>query len=345
MAETLSSAAASLSDRLQSYLRQRFPDRRALVVNGLTRLPGGASRETWAYPARWETSAGPVERSFILRRDPPASVVTTERETEARVLRAARAAGLPVAEVDCLETDGRWLGSPFLILERVAGTASRPALFSPRNVAARPVLAEQFVQWLAYLHRLPWRDLDLGDLTEPAPGLDAARQQVAYWQSILNANALETHVILAEALRWLAAHLPATDRIVWLHGDYRAGNFMFRDDQIVSLLDWELSHLGDPLEDVAWACMDFWGQDGRVAGLVDRPTFLRRYEELSSIPADPDRVFFYEVLGNVKMAIVALTGVRAYCDGRTPEPLMAYLACLPPELERQVVDLLGWRGA
>jgi aminoglycoside phosphotransferase (APT) family kinase protein len=333
---------AALAARLGEFLRARFPDRRDLAVSELERLPGGASREIWAYRASWNDGDRPVDRRFILRRDPTASVVTTDRRQEALVLRAARRAGLPVAEVDCLEEDPGPLDRPFMILERIAGTASRPALFSDRNAAGRPVLADQFVHWLAYLHRLDWRSLGLEALDPPPPGAGAALRQVAHWAAILDRDALEPRPILTAALRWLRRRAPVSDRIVWLHGDYRAGNFMFQGDRLVSILDWELSHLGDPMEDLGWAMMAFWGRDRLVGGMIDRETFLRTYEERSGLPVDRDRMHFYEVLGAVKMAVVALSGIRAFCDGQSPEPLMAYLTCLPPALERDVIDLLGW---
>ena len=196
--------------------------------------------------------------------------------------------------------------------------------------------------WLAELHRRDWQALGLDVLGVPALGQAAAHRQVEHWLALLARDALEPHLILTEASGWLSRNLTSTDRIVWLHGDYRSGNFMFQGDRLVSILDWELSHLGDPMEDVGWACMTFWGNDGLVGGLLDRAEFLRRYQARSGIAVDPERVFFYEVLGNVKMAVLALSGVRSYCDGRTPEPLMAYLGCLPPALESELVKLLGW---
>ena len=337
-----SAVIAALTERLTRYLRQRFPAREWLTLTDVERLPGGASRETWAYRATWSEAGAPHDRRYILRRDPEASLVVTDRAVEYDVLRAAHRAGLPVAEVECLELDPAWLDRPFLIMERIAGTASRPALFSERNAANRPVLADQFVTWLAELHQRDWQALGLAGLGAPVPGRMAAQWQVDHWAATLARDALEPHGVLTEAIRWLGRNLPATDRIVWLHGDYRAGNFMFQGDRLVAILDWELSHLGDPMEDVGWACMTFWGNQGLVGGLLDRTEFLRRYEARSGIPVDPERVFFYEVLGNVKMAVVALSGVRSFCDRRTPEPLMAYLGCLPPALESELVRLLGW---
>lgn len=332
----------TIEARLGEYLRARFPERQDLAVSDLERLPGGASREIWAYRATWSEGAVSHDRRFILRRDPTGSVVSTDRRQEALVLDAARRSGLPVPAVECLEEDAGPLDRPFMILERIAGTASRPALFSDRNAAIRPVLAEQFVQWLAQIHRVDWRSVGLEALGPAPSGPEAALRQVDHWAAILEKDVLEAHPILTEALRRLRRRAPIADRIVWLHGDYRAGNFLFQGDRLVSILDWELSHLGDPMEDLGWAIMAFWGRDGLVGGMIDREPFLRAYEDLSGIPIDRDRIHFYEVLGAVKMAVVALSGVRAYCDALSPEPLMAYMLCLPPALERNVINLLGW---
>src|SRR4029077_9403192 len=116
----------------------------------------------------------------------------------------------------------------------------------------------------------------------------------------------------------LEAHIPSTDRITLVHGDYRSGNYLFTDDgTLTAMLDWEMAHLGDAMEDLGWACMKFWSGRGLTVGLTTRADLLARYEHASGIPVDAARVTFYEILGTVKMAVIALTGIRSFCDGKT----------------------------
>jgi aminoglycoside phosphotransferase (APT) family kinase protein len=146
--------------------------------------------------------------------------------------------------------------------------------------------------------------------------------------------------VIAAALGWLEANAPESDRVTLVHGDFRTGNFLFEDaPAITAMLDWELAHLGDPMEDVGWASMKFWSGAGLVGGLVEPEEFYRRYEEASGIPVDRDRVFFYQVLGNVKMAVIALSGVRAFTEGA--DLLLGLVGFLVPRLCEDIADQLG----
>ena len=152
---------------------------------------------------------------------------------------------------------------------------------------------------------------------------------------------LEAHPILEETFGWLWRNLPATDRIVLVHGDYRSGNYLYDDTgRITAILDWETAHLGDPMEDLGWASMKFWNGGGLAVGLMPRAELLRRYEKESGKPVDEKRVFFYEILGNAKMATICLTGTRAFCQGTTAHLLHGILGLLVPRLLEDLVDQL-----
>jgi aminoglycoside phosphotransferase (APT) family kinase protein len=91
------------------------------------------------------------------------------------------------------------------------------------------------------------------------------------------------------------------------------------------MLDWEMTHLGDPLEDLAWSSMRLWGKDNLAGGLIDREEYLKLYEQKSGAAVDRKRLFFYGVLGNAKMAVICLTGIRDLAEGRTADPTMVTL--------------------
>jgi aminoglycoside phosphotransferase (APT) family kinase protein len=329
-------------ERLANYLSAKIPGARDVVVIGLERKSGGASRETWAFTARWTENGQPGSGDFILRRDPTGSLLESDRAREFRVLQALHDSGIPVPRMHWLELDGKWLERPFFIMDRVPGIApvgTFPAGYPPQ-VQAR--VTEQFVDILARIHRLDWRGLGLDFLGAPAPGTEAASTQVGHWHGIYRQERMEPHPILEEAFLWLAAHLPSTDHITLVHGDYRSGNYLFTDDgTVTAMLDWEMVHLGDPMEDLGWACMKFWSGRGLAVGLTTRSDLLARYTAASGIPVDEGRVFFYEVLGTVKMAVIALTGVRSYCDGKTHEASMPLVAFLVPRLLHDLVEQLG----
>jgi aminoglycoside phosphotransferase (APT) family kinase protein len=149
---------------------------------------------------------------------------------------------------------------------------------------------------------------------------------------------------LRGAFRWLRHHLPRpAQRIVLVHADYRTGNFLAAPDgEIKGILDWEMAHLGDPMEDVGWACMRPWRWLGNelVGGLMERDDFYRMYQEASGLKIDEDAVRFWEVVGNIKLAAIFITGARSFTDARTRSPLMAFLGRNVNRLELEVMDLM-----
>jgi aminoglycoside phosphotransferase (APT) family kinase protein len=169
--------------------------------------------------------------------------------------------------------------------------------------------------------------------------------EIEKWEEIVAKQSLEPQPVLSAAFRWLRHHLPPpAQRIVLVHADYRTGNFLADESgEVRAVLDWEMAHIGDPLEDLAWACIRpwRWAGDERVGGLMERQDFYRMYEEATGLRVDTEAIRFWEVLGNVKLAAIFLTGGRSFCDGRTGSPMMALLGRNVGRLELEIMDLMG----
>jgi aminoglycoside phosphotransferase (APT) family kinase protein len=142
----------------------------------------------------------------------------------------------------------------------------------------------------------------------------------------------EHYPILDAAFAWLKANPVVSDRVVIVHGDYRSGNYLYDENGIIAMLDWEMAHLGDPMEDLGWASMMFWGRDEFAGGLMEREAFYRLYESKTGHRVDRERLFFYQVLGNAKMAVICLTGIRDFVERRTSDAVMPFLELLIPRL-------------
>lgn len=340
MARTM--APAGMSDRIAAYLRHRMPAAEALVVRRLWRIPGGASRETWSFDARWTEGGERREEGFILRADPEASLLESNRDQEFRIYEALAGSGVPVPRVYWDEPDERWLGCAFFVMERLAGETATHGLMSPRWQPVHPLIGRHLAEHLARIHRLDWRARGLDFLGVPGEGTAAAAREVEKWARVVEADELEPQPVLNWAIRWLRANLPEAQWTALVHGDYRTGNYLYADDGIRALLDWEMAHLGDPLEDVGWTAIRYWrfAGDERIGGVVDRETFYRTYEAAGGARIDRDAVRFWEVLGNVKMAAISLTGVRAFAERRSDDLVMAYVGRGVPKLETEILDLL-----
>jgi len=334
-----------MQERVREYLSARLgvPD---VSVSGLYRIPGGASRETWSFDAHWRDNGRDASRGVVLRRDPDASLLVTDRDVEFRVMQAVAAHGVPVPAMCWLETDGAWLDRPFFVMERIDGCETSPSkvLMDPRFLPARDRLAQQFVDILARIHALDWRAAGLGFLGTPSAEAECAMMEIEKWEAVVDRDTLEPQPVLRAAFRWLRHRLPPSpQRIVLVHADYRTGNLLCTPGgDIKGVLDWEMTHLGDPMEDVAWSCIRPWRWlgDERIGGLLEREDFYERYAQATGIDVNEEAVRFWEVLGNVKLAAIFITGARSFCDGRTRSPMMAFLGRNIARLELEVMDLM-----
>jgi aminoglycoside phosphotransferase (APT) family kinase protein len=202
-------------------------------------------------------------------------------------------------------------------MAEVKGTSVAPRILrKPEYETARERLPGQLADALARIHAIEPASLD-GVL--PAIAADPALAQIEEWERQLYAIG-EPLPAVELGLRWLRPNAPepADSRLV--HGDFRLGNFIVDESGLAAVIDWELAHLGDPAEDVGWLCIRSWrfGNDELpVAGVGEREQFLGAYESAGGSPIDAERLRFWEVLGNVKWAIICarqahdhLTGIR-----------------------------------
>lgn len=330
-------------ERLAAFLESKIGA--PVQVLNLSRKSGGGSRETWLFDAEWQQDGPTRRRSLVLRRDPTASLLDSDREREFRLLERLHGTGIPVPKVEWFEASSEWLERPFFIMERVPGEPTPPTFPSAGDPVHRERAARDFLEILARIHRLDWKAAGLEFLPGLHEKLEPAAVQVDEWQRLYVQERLAHEPLLDLAFRRLTEALPATDRVTLVHADFRSGNYLLDEaGHITAMLDWEMAHLGDPMEDLGWACMKFWSGGGRVCGLLERDVFLRRYEEASGIPVDRSRVGFYELLGNVKMAVICMTGMRSLADGRASDVILALVGLMIPRLLEDIARQLGVRS-
>lgn len=298
-------ASEPAAERVREALAELGEDPGPLALG---QVPGGASRETWMV----ESADG---HRWVLRRDPPGGVPTPlSREAEFHVMSAAHAAGAPVPRPLHFEPEGGRFGAAGLLMEFVAGeTIARRLLTHLEYAGALPRLPDSIAWALARVHSVSTATVKdvLG-----TPDRDPAEQAVDAWQAALEATG-EPLPVAELGLRWLRRNRPPPGPLTLVHGDFRLGNFAVSGEGLEAVLDWELCHLGDPAEDVGWLCVRSWryGGQGRVAGLARLDDFLAAYERLGGPPLEPERVHFWEVLGNVKWAIICAQQAQRHLSG------------------------------
>ncbi|HXQ21874.1 MAG TPA: phosphotransferase family protein [Candidatus Acidoferrales bacterium] len=332
-----------MEERLAGFIaRQVGADH--VSVSGLHRLAGGASRETWSVDVRYAQNGTPVELPLVLRRDPPGSAVETRRRDEFELLRAAAAEGVPVPKVYWLADEAETLGAPFLLMERIDGeTIARRLLRDDVYAAARRVMTGQLARILAAIHRIDRIKHRLDFLVEAPSGESPAQGELDRYEQIFRFISPDPHPAFELALRWLRQRLPPGNQRVVVHGDYRIGNVIFGPEGVRSILDWELAHVGDPMEDLGWICVRSWrfGNDDKpVGGIGRREELFRAYEAAGGGAVDPKRVRFWEVLGNLKWGIMTIMQAKTYLDGHVKSVELASLGRRTAEMELELLILM-----
>lgn len=332
-----------LTARLERYIADKTGSTN-VVVTGLQRLPGGASRETWGFDAEWQANGRHERRALILRRDPPGSHLKGERRQEFELLALAAQSGVPVPQVYWCEEDPSLLGAPFFLMERVAGeTLPRRLLRDEMYAEARRRLPQQLARALAAIHSIPADHPHLRGLPAPPPGQPAALFELDRFEQIYRGLAPDPHPVFELAFRWLRQHAVPEERRTVVHGDFRVGNILFGPDGLRAVLDWELAHLGDPLEDLGWLCVRSWrfGNDHLpVGGLADRGEFFAAYEQAAGVRIDPERVRYWEVLGNLKWGVITIVQLRTHLDGAVPNVELAAIGRRTAEVEFELLHAM-----
>ena len=297
---------------------------------GLERIPGGASRETYRFRLSYAERGEARTRKLILRRDPPASLIDTERRIEFAAYRAFHGSAVPVPEMLWLEEGSQALDHPFFIAEELSGYQAAPALlFGGGYDAVLPHVATRKWTILGEIARADPVALDLTSVM-PVPALDACwRRELDHWEAIFDAQEAEPQPIARAAIRWLRANPPPpAQKLSVVHGDYRTGNFLYdQNGDIHGVLDWEMAHLGDPLEDLTWGLNPVWefGR-GLAGGLVPQAEAIAIWRRASGLSVDPAALHWWLLFNCVKGQGIWVGSARAFIDGGNREPVLAYAA-------------------
>jgi aminoglycoside phosphotransferase (APT) family kinase protein len=327
--ERLHRRGMSFEDDVARYFAARLTDAHDVQVTRLYRIPGGASRETWSVDLRWrEGASGERTQGFIIRRDPEASLVDSDRRVEFDFYRSFIDSSVPVPRPLFLETDSTWLERPFFVMQRIDGYESQfSALLDPSFVPHRAGLARRMYEILADIAVTPIDTLPAVASTDvPAPDT-CWRRELDYWEDIIDAQESEPQPIARAGLRWLRRHPPPpAQRVSVVHGDYRTGNFLYRGEHIAAILDWEMAHFGDPLEDLAWSFMPAWqwARDGLAGGIVAPAEAVRMWEQRSGLRVDAGALRWWQTFSCVKAQGIWLTGARQFADGRAQDIMLAF---------------------
>lgn len=335
--------------QLQSFLARVTADPGA-VVEELRRHTQGFSMETVSFVGSWREAGVPQRRRLVLRRQPAAGLLEPyDLRPQVAAMRALQGV-MQVPPLLWFEQDCAVLGAPFYVMGFVEGDVPLPMMAPGAELpiadpATREALARDLAVNLAALHRFDWRGGAFDIFAAPRGPREAAQMQIAVWAGYYRRSRPDPSPMLERALRELdrrACAIAEEGPVSIVHGDFRTGNFLRSGTRVMAVLDWELVHLGDPMEDLAWACSRLWRGQTDLAGLlVPRARFIELYREAGGGEVDAARIAFYDLLAAVKMAAIMLTGIRAFGDGRTDDVRMAIFAHQIDGLNMVIGESLG----
>ncbi len=293
------SVAVSLPDDLVAWVEE---------VGGGTlvaadRRPGGARKEAWFVDV-----SGPDGEVFHLflrydRSDPTLTKDPWTLHREAGVYLALQGTAVPVPRVLGVHPIHQ-----AMLSERVAGETWFSRIGDPDE---RESTARDFIVKLAALHRIDASALVLPQFPSVKTVEDGVRAELGEWDGILRARGGVVDPMLTFALSWLRRNIPSYDGPpVLVQGDTGPGNFMYADGRVTAVVDWELAHLGDPMDDIAWLSLRATQEP-----FTHFPTRLREYAEISGNAIDEARVRYYQVMAETKLQVMSHRPERKEAGG------------------------------
>ncbi len=303
-------------------------------IEGLERLSGGANMETWSFD--WVGPAG--AEPLILRRLPgqacdfEGAVGELTLKDEATLIAVAGGYGVPVPVVRLVLGPEHTLGQGY-IMSRERGEALPFRLLADECYReARERLAFQCGQTLGRIHKIPLELLPIG-LADHSGMLLFQRAQ----------ELLDTHEnlspVLQLGLNWLRDKPRRGPQRTLVHGDFRNGNLLVDEGGLVAVLDWELAHLGDPIQDLGYICANVWrfGSPKPVGGFGDYADLLAGYESVTGIAPTMADIHYWQVHAALSWGMVCLRMLEMYRNGEDPS---LERAAVGRRLSEAEIDLL-----
>lgn len=312
----MASMPDTLTSELETILSATLGQRPR--ITGLRRLTGGTSHESWAFDA--ETPAG--KRPLVIRRDFSAEQLDLGLTGELALLRALHIAGLPVPR----PVAG---GDDYIISERFNAGDIRKAM--ARDECDCGTLGVALVAIQAQLHGFDW-----------AAGLShvlAPRDEVAHWTHTAAEYARHPDPLLAATIAWLRANAPTDAPRCLIHGDFKTNNLVAGENGRLAIIDWELAHIGDPLEDLAWTMLWQTPHD-LVGGMLTPDDYLAAYQRATGIPIDRSRLAYWQLFVLMKLMAIFARSLQLDAGSGHPRPTHIMLDRAKPWLHRQMADRL-----
>ena len=322
-----------LSNKFISYYSSLVDKEISLL--SFERIFGGASRETYKIRIKDQFNN---EEKLILRRTQESSLIETSQSTEYLAYSAYQDTSVPVPLMIDINEDQEILGAPFMLMQQLDGVAASP--FTPNVYSPHEQkLGEQFWSILGEIAKKDIADdfINQFDNTETNP---CWKKELDKWVGVIREDSISVEPILEAGIRKLYGNAPKESKKKSLvHGDYRNGNFLFLEDRITGILDWEMAHIGEPLEDLAWALSPIWSwQDKeKPAYLIARQEALSIWEKASGLTIDENDLKWWELFACVKGMAIWISAGNEFKTGKNIDPINLFSPWIPGDIHLEII--------
>ena len=325
----------SFEKNLAAVIARRFEGAKLASVNQLT---AGASQQTFCLTV--EEGSGETSMYAFRRAQPgleSSSYGQLSPSLEVELLKLAAEGNVPVPEIYCVLGAEDGLGDGYIMEWLEGETMGQRIIKLPELADARESLAFECGQALARIHALPVSR----SLSEKLHSVSPEALVRETWDAYI---ALDTpQPMIDYTAQWLLSHLPQDSRTTLVHGDLRNGNLMVTPEGIEAVLDWELCHIGDPMRDLGWLCVNSWRFGNRslpVGGFGKVEDLVAGYESVANHHVNLDALRFWEVFGSFWWSITTLGMAKTWRTGETPSVERPVIGRRSTEAQMDCVNLL-----
>ncbi len=343
-------ADSAIEALLNGFFEHEMP---GATVSAVARLGGGASKEQFCFTLN---SAHSDAKRYVLRMDPMEGITETSRAREFEILKAM-AGVIPVPQPVWLDAEPKHFPRPAVIMEWVAGspkpsamTLSVTGLGTVLGDPLRGLIRPQYLDMLAKIHNFDWAGADLPSyFAATADPKQATRWLINFWKELLEQDALVREPVVRLATQWLEDNIPDCEKLCFVHGDFRTGNYLFDETtgKVTAMLDWEMSYIGDFHADLGWLLQPVFGTriDGmfRVSDIFEgEEDFIGAYEAASGNSVNRKTLHYFKVFNDWKSYIlVSALGMRAAREQHNHQDvLLTFLAATGPMFVADLAKLL-----
>ena len=305
-------------------------------VSNLEPLTGGASKEIW----KFEVSNAKQSTKMILRRgsgiEGPLAIKTAD---EARIQKEVIKVGAPVPIILAVSKNEEELGDSYIMHFVEGESIARKILRDKEYKKALPILAYQCGEAIAKIHNV---DINNFSFLPKKPAEDQLEDLYSTYQSFEQPSPVFEYAYL-----WLKEQDFGNFQESLVHGDFRLGNIIVNADGLQSIIDWELAHIGNPLQDLGWVCGNSWRfgkNDKVVGGFGEIEDLLEGYNSISKLKVDKEMVKCWQVFGTFRWGVICLIQAYAHLNGTINSIEKAAIGRRVSETEIDIVDLLFLGG-